>query len=171
EGATRDDRFKFYSCMTLITQATMCACGQIERLVGRDSTRVGCLRDYVNLSLLALAGALFTNWSLAFLTYPTRVLFKSSKLLPTMAVGTLMQGRVYSLLEYAAALGLVVGIVCFTMGDADTRPTFAPAGVGLILIGVFADAATSNFEEKKFFRSATPASQPEVIVYTNLFGR
>jgi len=156
--------------MTLVTQATMCACGQIERLLTRDTKRVGAIPQYMSLSLLTLSGALFTNWSLAFLNYPTRVLFKSSKLIPTMVVGTLMQGRRYSVLEYVAAAGLVAGIVLFTLGDADTKPTFAAAGVLLILVGVVADAATSNYEEKKFFRVAQPASQPEVIVFANVFG-
>ncbi|KAL1530753.1 hypothetical protein AB1Y20_001652 [Prymnesium parvum] len=174
EGVTQSPGFKFYGYMTLLTQATMCACGQLERMLTGERVRVGAIRDYLVLSLLTLSGALFTNWSLAYLNYPTRVLFKSSKLIPTMAVGTIMQGRRYSCLEYIAAVGLVAGLVLFTLGDADTssskKKEHILAGVLLILIGVVADAATSNYEEKKFFRVATPSSQPEVIVYANLFG-
>lgn len=171
EGVTRTHGFHFFGYMTLMSSLTLVACGQLERILTGDTKRVGTIRQYLKLSLLTLTGTQCTNWALAYLNYPTRVLFKSSKLLPTMAVGTLMQGRRYSLLEYVAAAGLVTGIVLFTLGDAETVPTFAPTGIVLILIGVFADAATSNFEERYFFRICSPASQPEVIVYSSLFGR
>jgi len=156
--------------MTLLTAATMAACGQLERIVTRDTRRVGSLRSYLKLSMLTLSGMYFTNWSLKYLNYPTRVLFKSSKLVPTMVMGTVMQGRAYSALEYVAAAGLVLGVALFTLGDAELRPDFHPIGIGLITLGVIADAATSNFEEKEFFRAGQPATQPEVVTYSSLFG-
>merc|ERR1719171_1465075 len=99
--------------MTFVTAATMCACGMLERMLTGDTKRIGTLQQYAKLSVLTLTGMHFTNWSLKYLNYPTRVLFKSSKLLPTMAAGTIMQGRRYSALEYLAASGLVGGIVLF----------------------------------------------------------
>ena len=170
EGVWRIPDYKFSGYMTLMTALTMAVCGQLERLLTGDTVRKGSLQQYLKLSLLTLSGMYFTNWSLQYLNYPTRVLFKSSKLLPTMVAGTLMQGRTYSALEYCAAAGLVVGILLFTMGDAELRPSFQPIGVGLICIGVAADAATSNYEEKTFFRSEQPASQPEVVAFSSLFG-
>ena len=169
EGVFQVPGFEFSGWMTFVTAATMAVCGQLELAIigGR---RVGALSQYLKLSLLTLGGMYFTNWSLKYLNYPTRVLFKSSKLLPTMVAGTLMQGRSYSCLEYLAAGGLVAGIVLFTLGDADTLPRFHGAGVGLILLGMACDAATSNYEEKAFFRVAAPASQAEVIAYSSLFG-
>ena len=70
----------------------MATCGQIERMCTGDTERVGPIRSYLKLSVLTLSGMYFTNWSLKYLNYPTRVLFKSSKLLPTMVAGTLMLG-------------------------------------------------------------------------------
>lgn len=52
----------------------------------------------------------------------------------------------------------------------EMRPDFHPVGILLIGIGVVADAATSNYEEREFFRVARPASQPEVVTYASLFG-
>mmetsp|Transcript_41528 Transcript_41528/g.109548 ORF Transcript_41528/g.109548 Transcript_41528/m.109548 type:complete len:360 (+) Transcript_41528:69-1148(+) len=162
--------YNFSGFMTLVTAATMAACGQLERLLTGDTERVGKLTSYLKLSLLTLSGMYFTNWSLKYLNYPTRVLFKSSKLVPTMVMGTVMQGRRYSFLEYLAAAGLVLGILLFTLGDAELRPDFHPVGIGLIAVGVAADAATSNYEEREFFRAAKQASQPEVIAFSSLFG-
>lgn len=171
EGVTRSHGFHFFAYLTLMSQLTAVACGQLERLLTNDLKRNGGIRQYMWLSLLTFTGAQCTNWALAYLNYPTRVLFKSSKLLPTMAVGTLMQGRRYSVLEYVAAAGLVAGIVLFTLGDAETVPSFETTGVVLIMVGVIADAATSNYEERNFFRIAVPSMQPEVIVYSSLLGR
>ena len=193
EGVWRVPDYKFGGYMTLLTALTMAVCGQLERMLTCDTSRRGPLLKYVQLSLLTLAGMYFTNQSLQFLNYPTRVIFKSSKLVPTMIMGTILQvrtsprpahvwrttsrsahappqGRRYSALEYVAAAGLIFGIILFTMGDAEVRPSFHPAGIGLIALGVAADAATSNFEEKAFFRVAEPASQPEVVTFSSLFG-
>ena len=51
----------------------------------------------------------------------------------TLQVGTLLLGRKYSLLEYVASAGLVTGIVFFTMGDAEARPSFNAIGLVLTL--------------------------------------
>ena len=79
--------FKFSGWMTFVTAATMAICGMLERLLTRDLNRVGTLAQYAALSVLTVSGMGLTNLSLNYLTYPTRVIFKSSKLLPTMAVG------------------------------------------------------------------------------------
>ena len=79
--------FKFSNWMTFVTAATMAACGMLERLLTRDLNRVGTLAQYAALSVLTVSGMGLTNLSLNYLTYPTRVIFKSSKLLPTMAAG------------------------------------------------------------------------------------
>ena len=58
-----------------------------------------------------------TNWSLSYLTYPTRVMFKSSKVIPVMLASVVIAKRRYSIGEYAAAFLLVVGITMFTLAD------------------------------------------------------
>ena len=170
EGVWNVKGYKYSGYMTLITAATMALCGQVERLATGDTTRRGPLLSYLKLSVLTLGGMYFTNWALKYLNYPTRVLFKSSKLVPTMVMGTVIQGRTYSILEYLAAGLLVLGVALFTIGDAELRPDFHPMGIGLITLGVAADAATSNYEERAFFRASPPASQPEVVTYASAFG-
>ena len=171
EGVWRIPGFKYNAWMTFVMAATLCGCGMLEKYVlTLDTRRVGTLKQYAKLSVLTLGGMYFTNWSLKYLNYPTRIIFKSSKLLPTMAVGTCLLGRWYSALEYLAAAGLVCGLVLFTLGDAETLPSFHPIGIGLILVGVVLDAATSNYEEASFFRVARPAAQAEVVAYASLFG-
>ena len=47
------------------------------------------------------------------------------------------------------------------------NPAFHAKGVALIVVALFADAGTSNFEEKRLFRVAQPSSQAEVIFYSS----
>ena len=84
-----------------------------------------------------------------------------------MILGPVLQGRRYDMQEYAAAALLVAGVSLFCLGDVAVAPNFHIAGVGLITLALFADAATSNFEEKRFFRVASPVSQAEVIFYSS----
>ena len=127
------------------------------------------LRDYFVLSLFTMGGMYLTNWSLEYLNYPTRVVFKSSKVIPTMFVGVLVQHKSYSVPEYISAFVLVIGIVVFTLGDAKESPKFNIYGVLLISLGVIADALTSNLQEGKFFRKLK-CSQAEVMLFCSLFG-
>lgn len=109
-----------------------------------------------------------TNWSLSYLTYPTRVMFKSSKVIPVMLASVVIAKRRYSIGEYAAAFLLVVGITMFTLADKGL-PTFNFLGVVLVLMGVVADAITCNYEETKFFHGHK-CSQAEVVYYSSLLG-
>ena len=87
-----------------------------------------------------------------------------------MIVGTMLLGRRYSSLEYASAGLLVLGISLFCLGDVSVAPNFQARGVFLIIMALFADAATSNYEEKRFFRVPDPVPQAEVIFCSNLLG-
>ena len=80
------------------------------------------------MAVLAMAGYYFTNWSLVWLDYPTRIAFKSSKMLPVMLVRSLVQRKTYSLTQYGAALTLVSGIAVFTMGVALLPLACSPGG-------------------------------------------
>ncbi|KAK3280954.1 hypothetical protein CYMTET_11233 [Cymbomonas tetramitiformis] len=170
EGAYRVPGFRFSGWMTELTMLTYCFCGFLEMIACRTFQRKGSIKDYLVLSALTMGGMYFTNWSLAYLNYTTRIVFKSSKVVPTMIFGTVVQGRRYTVGEYLAAAVLIVGISLFTLGDAQGYPAFHSTGIGLITLGLVCDALTSNFEEKRFFRCVDPSSQAEVVMYASFFG-
>jgi adenosine 3'-phospho 5'-phosphosulfate transporter B3 len=55
--------------------------------------RLRPIRNYAILAVSTSAGMYFTNWSLEYLNYPTRIMFKSSKVIPVMLAGAVMQGK------------------------------------------------------------------------------
>jgi hypothetical protein len=67
-------------------------------------------------TMLVLAFGL-SNMSMLYLTYPMKTVLKASKLIPTMALGLVVQQRRYSSRDYVSALALIVGVVLFTLGD------------------------------------------------------
>lgn len=163
--------FHYQGWMTFLMYLSYALCALIEnKLTGRIG-RQGKLKDYFLVSLLAVAGNYLTNWALHYLkNYTTRIVFKSCRMLPTMAFRTLLIGVHYSIFHYLAGVVLVSGIATFTLGDKASTPRFNPLGVGLISLALVCDAATANVEEGRFFKVANPASQGEVMLYLSLFG-
>ena len=67
-----------------------------------------------------MSGAYFTNWALNYVNYTTRIVFKSSRVLPVMAFRTLVVGQRYSLSQYSA-------------GGCSTSPVWVPTACSLAL--------------------------------------
>jgi len=169
EQVFRIPGFKFGGWMTVITYVTYVLCASFERFLIGDQKLRSTYKHYASVSLVALAGLYLTNMSLNYLDYATRVIFKSSKVIPTMLAGVVILRRQYSWQQYCAGVLLVAGISLFTLGDKDMSPKFSTIGVGLISIALICDGATGNMEEKLFFRKQDPCTEAEVILYTSLF--
>ena len=171
EGVFRTADFKYSGMVTLCTSSIYCISAGLERVRnGEGLTRKGSWRDYIILALMTSTGMYMTNAALMYLNYTTRIVAKSSKVIPTMILGTVMQGRRYNVDEYSAAGLLVLGIILFTMGDVESLPSFNPKGVVLIMIALCLDSAAGNFEERRFFNVPNPVSHAEVVYHANLIG-
>ena len=131
---------------------------------------------YVKLSAVVYGATALATKSLAYsgVTYVTKVVFKSAKLIPTMLVGVIMDARAinngninvkkhnYTVWDYGSALLLCIGAAGFCMSPKDssdssdekmittTNNTQGPHWVGIsLLIGsVFCDAFVPNISEQ-----------------------
>lgn len=163
-------KFKFQGLITVCTTLTFTLCAAFERArKGDDQRPKAPMLSYLKLSILTLGGMYFTNWSLNFLNYATRIMFKASKVVPVMIVSVFMQGKKYSAMEYFDAALLVTGISIFVMADSAVSPDFNIVGILLISVGVGCDAITSNYEERHFFKELGCTHQ-EVIQYSSGIG-
>ncbi|CAE8632474.1 unnamed protein product, partial [Polarella glacialis] len=90
--------FKYTGWMALVTSLGYVACAYCEKHVSGDTRRIGTLVDYVKLSLMTMGGMYLTNFSLHYLSYPLRVVFKSSKLIPVMALSVIYLKKRYTLI-------------------------------------------------------------------------
>lgn len=171
EGVTRVPGFKFSGWMTLVTTMAYCFWALVEMVATtKKIEKKGSWLNYVILSTMTFGGMYSTNYALKFLNYATRIVAKSSKVIPVMLFSTVINGKKYNWKEWGAVLLLVVGISLFTLGDAAAVPSFNPIGIVLITASLCIDAITSNFEEKVFFRVDNPSSHAEVLLFASLFG-
>ena len=120
-----------------------------------------------------------SNEAIQYVSYPVAVLAKSCKLIPTMLVGQLMEGKLYSSAEWAAALLISTGIVLFHLSrhiritsntDTEDQSTY---GMLLLLTSLGMDGVLSSCQNfLKFPRNKTlhrPPTAVETMLYINLY--
>eukprot|EP00434_Breviolum_minutum_P032975 symbB.v1.2.029172.t1/scaffold3165.1/size62113/1 len=161
--------FRYTGWLAFLTSLTYMLLAMVERFVEKDTLRRGSLVEYVKLSFLTMGGMYFTNFSLHYLSYSLRVVFKSSKLVPVMLLGVVYLKKHYTPSQYLAVGLLTAGVVVFTLGDAKGRAFFNPMGIAFIVAGSLSDAMAANYEEKVFF-SRMGCSASEVVLYSSALG-
>jgi len=74
------------------------------------------------------------------------------QVLPVMVMGAFVPGlrRRYSIVEYVSAIMLVMGLVTFTLADAQTSPNFSIMGVVMVVGALVLDAFVGNLQEVIF---------------------
>jgi len=161
---------KFKQLLTVETAMVFCACAYVERVLTGDTKRQTSIKLYAILSVLTTSGMYFTNASLAYLSYPARIIFKSGKPVPTMLVEWGYVGKKFSALDVTSVIVLTAGIICFAQGELGGNHSQASETMGFVLIltGVLFDAMTANFEKKNIF-SECSASHAEVMFFSNIF--
>jgi len=87
--------------------------------------------------------------ALKFVSFPTQVLAKASKIIPVMAMGKLVESKKYEYYEYVVAVLISVGMTTFLMGnsqnnDPDKTTTFS--GFIILLGYLVCDSFTSNWQ-------------------------
>ncbi|CAK9036165.1 Adenosine 3'-phospho 5'-phosphosulfate transporter 1 (PAPS transporter 1) (Solute carrier family 35 member B2), partial [Durusdinium trenchii] len=100
-----------------------------------------------------------SSWSqleaLKFVSFPTQVLAKSSKLIPVMLMGKLISKKSYKWWEYGVAATIGFGVAVFTLNNNDSAKHSADHGTsfsGLLLITLYLvfDSFTSQWQGHLF---------------------
>ncbi|KAG8659275.1 UDP-galactose/UDP-glucose transporter 4 [Manihot esculenta] len=128
-------------------------------------------KTYVKLSAVLMSSHGLTKGSLAFLNYPAQIMFKSTKVLPVMVMGAFIPGlrRKYPFHEYISALLLVIGLILFTLADAQTSPNFSMIGVVMICGALIMDSLMGNLQEAIFTMNSN-TTQIEVLFCSTVVG-
>jgi len=104
------------------------------------------------------------------MSYPSRIICKSVKPIPSMGIEYFYVGRTFSRHEVTSVVALTVGIVIFTMGDFQGGGGSKPVGFLFTSMGVLFDALRSNFQKKQMFSGPDPASLTEVMFFSSFVG-
>mmetsp|Transcript_4696 Transcript_4696/g.6099 ORF Transcript_4696/g.6099 Transcript_4696/m.6099 type:complete len:367 (-) Transcript_4696:207-1307(-) len=139
----------------------------LERtFVAKERGHVAPMSYYPLLTACLLGSSALSNISLNYINFPTKVVFRSSKLIPTMIMASFMHKKVFSSVEYLCASCICLGLVLFAAADWELAPSFHPIGLVLVTLSVFSDAILPNAQERLF---GMGASRLEVILFTNIF--
>jgi adenosine 3'-phospho 5'-phosphosulfate transporter B3 len=143
-------------------------CSSIERkyVAKENGGRTAPLKAFALLTVCLMSSSSFSNMSLNYINYPTKVVFRSCKLLPTMMIATIMNSKVFTINQYFTAAFICLGMVMFALADSSLTPSFQPIGLLFVLMSVCADSVLPNAQEKLF---SLGSSRLEVTVYTNVF--
>ncbi|EAY07752.1 Slc35b3 protein, putative [Trichomonas vaginalis G3] len=106
-----------------------------------------------------------SNFSLERITYPTQVLFRSSKLIPVMLGSFFFLKKRYSILEIVSVFLIVAGLIGISMSDKKVHNKIDAMGLIAIIASLFADAFASNLEEKAFSQYQAPQDEVIAIIY------
>jgi len=159
--------FKYGVMLGFMEVLGVTVCSFIERrFVARETERTAPMSAYPLLTACLMASSSLSNMSLNYINFPTKVVFRSCKLIPTMIVATVVHKKVFSSSEYSCALAVCAGLVMFAAADWELTPSFNPIGLALVSMSVCADAILPNAQERLF---KIGASRLEVTVYTNVF--
>ena len=158
---------KSYGVMLGYTEVFgVCVFSYLERtFVFRETGQVAPLRLYPLLTACLLGSSALSNMALNYINFPTKVVFRSSKLIPTMVIASVMHRKVFSSMEYTCAFSICAGLIMFAAADWELAPSFHPIGLVLVSLSVFADAVLPNAQERLF---GMGASRLEVTLYTNV---
>lgn len=88
--------------------------------------------------------------SLKYVSFPVQTVFKSSKIIPVMIMGKVLQGTVYPVSQYAEAVLITVGVVIFSLLSKNPASETTTEILGLVfLIGyISADSFTSQWQSR-----------------------
>lgn len=108
--------------------------------------------------------------ALKFVSFPTQVLAKASKIIPVMMMGKLVTHKKYEYYEYITAIFISVGMALFLLGSAEnhkveTVTTFS--GVILLASYMLFDSFTSNWQGALFTQYSMTSVQ--MMCGVNLF--
>lgn len=151
--------------------------------------KIGLHHPLLALTALCYVSAMVcSNEALHYVSYPTAVLAKSCKLIPTMAMGVLVEHKKYQVVEWMAALCITLGIVVFNfsrMNSAKGNEDSSASGLALLstslLMDGFLGSCQGLLKQKKsrsvaFWAgkegqevSVRPPSAVETMLFVNLY--
>jgi len=111
---------------------------------------------FYKFSFTSLSNVL-SSWSqleaLKYISFPTQVLAKSSKLIPVMLMGKLISGKSYPTYDYIVAVVIGFGVSVFTLNNSETSDegqTTTFSGIILIICYLTFDSFTSQWQGHLF---------------------
>lgn len=99
-------------------------CSFFERKLYGETTRKASWSSYLMLTFCLLISSATSNIALAYINYPTKVVFRSCKLIPTMLIAVLYLNKRVAWYEFVFGILISLGMVLFAAADFHVYPNF-----------------------------------------------
>ena len=99
-------------------------CSFVERKVQGETMRKASWTSYAMLCLVLLISSATSNIALAYINYPTKVVFRSCKLIPTMLIAVSYNKKKVQWYEFLFGGFISIGMVLFAAADFQVYPNF-----------------------------------------------
>ena len=129
--------------------------------------------SYVILTILFYLATGLATLSVTFVSYPTKIIFKSIKLVPTMIISSVMTVKIYYLKDYVSALLLTFGAICYSYSNSNNNTTNIEnnkqfIGIIMLLLSVICDSIVPNLQ--KYLMTDTSVTPEDIMLNTNIIG-
>lgn len=110
------------------------------------------LYKYVYCSFSNIMSSWCQYEALKFVSFPTQVLAKASKLIPVMIMGKIVNRQKYEYYEYVTAVLISIGMTCFMLSSAPNKDSTVTTLSGLFLLAAYItfDSFTANWQSSLF---------------------
>lgn len=148
------ERFKNSQFLVFINRILAFFIGIFVLFVQKQPPHTAPLYKYSYSSFSNIMSSWFQYEALKFVSFPTQVLAKASKVIPVMLMGKVVSKKTYEYHEYITALMISVGVGMFLLTSGDvtrgTEKTTTIAGFLMLLGYMSFDSFTSNWQGELF---------------------
>jgi adenosine 3'-phospho 5'-phosphosulfate transporter B3 len=99
-------------------------CSYFERHYYGDYERKASWKAYILLCICLLVSSATSNIALSYINYPTKVVFRSCKLIPTMLIAVSYNHKKVAWYEFVFGSTISLGMVLFAAADFQVSPNF-----------------------------------------------
>ncbi|XP_017883090.1 adenosine 3'-phospho 5'-phosphosulfate transporter 1 [Ceratina calcarata] len=167
--AGNKDRFQDSQFLVFVNRILAFSMSGLYLLIQRQPQHKAPLYKYVFCSLSNIMSSWCQYEALKYVSFPTQVLAKASKIIPVMVMGKIISRTTYEYYEYVTAVLISVGMTLFMLDSTDHKNDGVTTASGIILLGgyLLLDSFTSTWQSALFVEYGATSVQMMCVV--NMF--
>lgn len=167
--AGNKDRFQDSQFLVFINRILAFLISGLYLIVQRQPQHKAPLYKYAFCSLSNIMSSWCQYEALKYVSFPTQVLAKASKIIPVMIMGKIISQTTYEYYEYVTAILISIGMTLFMLDSSDHKNDGATTASGIILLGgyLLLDSFTSTWQNALFVEYG--ATSVQMMCAVNMF--
>ncbi|XP_076235301.1 adenosine 3'-phospho 5'-phosphosulfate transporter 1 [Calliopsis andreniformis] len=168
-AAGSKDRFQDSQFLVFVNRILAFLMSGLYLLVQRQPQHKAPLYKYAFCSLSNIMSSWCQYEALKYVSFPTQVLAKASKIIPVMIMGKIVSHATYEYYEYVTAILISIGMTLFMLDSSDYKNDGATTISGIVLLGgyLLLDSFTSTWQNALFVEYG--ATSVQMMCAVNMF--